>query len=256
MDEGFVNNGPERYKALREKLMGLPLGHLETPASEDIAMLSFMVSAAYQGVDIAVRYPTFYSKLKTNQKLREHFLDALDLMEHSKAGTITPLPGPPRRDLSFLHKAKTKPTIERNAWQEWRVTWRQTMVQIQHLLSRPEMVYRGEDDWYENSWISLLRDQVKINGLDLEIVLEATVDENIEASYSPQLTVVPLDDDIFLPALKATLNWGDYQETAMLDARGRVTFPPLSLLTFYDPLENLIKADLQLSLESSTTPIN
>lgn len=256
MDEALANSNPEHAKMLREQLMGLPLGRSEIPASEDMAMLSFMVSAAYQGVDITARYPTFYSKLKTNQKLREHFLDALDLMEHSKAGTLAPLPGPPRRDLSFLHKTKTKPTIEQNAWQQWRITWRQTVAQIQHLLSRPEMVYRGEDDWYENSWISLLRDQVKINGLDLEIVLEAIVDESTEVSYSPHLTVVPLDDDMFLPALKATLNWGNYQETAMLDARGRVTFPPLSLATFYNPLENLLKADLQLSLESSTTPIN
>lgn len=253
MDEGLANNKPGHNKELREKLVALPLGRPETPAPEDMAMLSFMVSAAYQGIDIAVRYPTFYNKLQTNQKLREHFLDALDLIEHSKAGTLAPLPLPPRRDLSFLYKTKTKPTIAQNARQEWRITWRQTVAQIQHLLSRPEMVYRGEDDWYENRWVSLLRDQIKINGLNLEIMLEATVDENIEASYSPQLTVIPLDEEIFLLAIKATLNWGDYEEKVVLDARGRATFPPLPFATIYDPLDN-VKADLQLSLESTATP--
>ena len=116
------------------------------------------------------------------------------------------------------------------------------------------MAYRGEDDWYGNSWISLFRDQVKINDLNLEIVLEVAVDESTEGSYSPHLTVVPLDDEIFLPELKATLNWGDYQEKVMVDARGRATFPPLPLTTFYDPAHNLITADLHFSLESSASP--
>jgi hypothetical protein len=106
--------------------MALPLAPSETPAQEDVAMLSFMVSAAYQGVDIAARYPTFYNKLQRNQMLREHFLDALDLMEHSKAGTLAPLPGTPRRDLSFLYKTKPKPTIAQNSGQGWRITWRET----------------------------------------------------------------------------------------------------------------------------------
>ena len=118
MDEGWAKNKPSRNKGWQERLMALPSGHSEPPAPEDMAMLSFMVSESYQGVDIAVRYPTFYKKLQTNQQLREHFWDALDLMEHSKAGTLAPLPGPPRRDLSFLHKAKTKPTVVQNAGQE------------------------------------------------------------------------------------------------------------------------------------------
>ena len=130
MDEGLAKNKPSRSTGWQERLMALPSGQSEIPAPEDMAMLSFMVSAAYQGIDIAVRYPTFYSKLQTNQKLREHFLDALDLIEHSKAGTLTPLPGPPRRDLSFLHKTKTKPIIEQNSKQEWRTTWKQMSRQI------------------------------------------------------------------------------------------------------------------------------
>lgn len=252
MDEGAVNNKPGGSNELREKLMTLTSGQSEPPASEDMAMLSFMVSVAHQGVDIAVRYPTFYNKLQTNQKLREHFLDALDLLEHSQAGTLAPLPGPPRRDLSFLHKVRPKPTIEQNSWQEWRITWRQTISQIQHLLSKPEMAYRGEDDWYENRWVSLLRDQVKVNGLNLEVVLETITDE--KGGYSPSLTVLPLDDDNVLPTLVATLNWGDYQKKVTVDARGRATFPLLPFTNIYDPLDNLIKADLQLSLESIATP--
>lgn len=252
MDEGLAKNQPSRSKGLQEKLMALPSGQSETPATEDMAMLSFMVSAVYQGVDIAVRYPTFYGKLQANQRLQEHFLDALDLMEHAKAGTLAPLPGPPRRDLSFLHKAKTKPTIEQNSKQEWRITWKQTIRQMQHLLSKPEMVYRGEDDWYGSGWVSLLRDHVKIGDLNLEIILETTVNE--EGNYAPSLTVVPLDENASLPPLNASLSWGDYQEKVVMDTRGRATFPPLPLTNIYDPLDNLIKADLQLSLESTATP--
>ncbi len=57
-----------------------------------------------------------------------------------------------------------------------------------------------------------------------------------------------------LPVLQATLNWGDYQEKVTVDVRGRATFPPIPLTTIYDPAQNLITADLQLSLESVATP--
>ena len=165
-------------------------------------MLSLMVSAAYIGVDIASHYPTFYEKLQKNDKLREHFLDALDLMEHTKAGTLAPLPGPPSRDLSFLQKARVKPIIEQSSWQQWRITWRQTVNQMQHFFASPEMAYRGENEWYEQTWIPLLRDTVQMNGLSMQIVLEATTDEDNDASYSSTLTIVPTGDTATLPVIQ------------------------------------------------------
>jgi len=252
MDEGLAQNQPGHSKNLHNKLMALPVGHSIPPAEEDLAMLSYMVSEAYQGVDIASRYPTFYEKLETNGKLRAYFLDALDLMEHTKAGTLAPLPGPPSRDLSFLQKARSKPIIEQNSWQEWRVTWQRTVKQLQHFFPSPELVYRGEDDWSEDVWIPLLRDEVQLNDLTLHVVLEAN--EGDDAVYLPSLRVVPVSDESNLPFIQATLQWGDYQEKVTVDARGRAAFPPLPLTTIYDPVLNLYTADLQLSLESVATP--
>lgn len=59
MDEGLAQNRPGHSKNLRDKLMALPTGHSEPLAEEDMAMLSFMVSAAYQGIDLASRVPHF-----------------------------------------------------------------------------------------------------------------------------------------------------------------------------------------------------
>ena len=72
-------------------------------------MMSFMVSEAARGVDLAECYPVFYRRLQEEPDLRERFEDSLDLLRRSQTNTLEPLPGPPSRDLSFLH---TRPRPE------------------------------------------------------------------------------------------------------------------------------------------------
>lgn len=249
MGEGLAQNQPGHISNLRDKLMALPAGRSISPAEEDLAMLSLMVSAAYSGVDIASHYPTFYEKLQKNDKLREHFLDALDLMEHTKAGTLAPLPMPPRRDLSFLQKAKAKPIVVQSSWEQWRITWKHTANQMQHFATALELDYRGEDEWYEKVWVPLLRDTVQVNDLKLQVTLEATPDEKDILYYSPVVTVTPSEDTTPLSTIQATLNWGDYVESRRLDARGRAFFPRIPLATFYDSKQDRFTAELQLDLE-------
>jgi hypothetical protein len=251
MTEGLVQNEPSpgTIKILRDKLKTLSTGLLIPPTHKDLAMISFMVAEAFQGVDIASRYPTFYEKLQTNHKLREHFLDALDLMEHTKAGTLAPLPMPPRRDLSFLQKAKAKPIVVQSSWEQWRITWKHTANQMQHFATALELDYRGEDEWYEKVWVPLLRDTVQVNNLKLQVTLEATPDEKDILYYSPVVTVIPSEDTTPLSTIQATLNWGDYVESRRLDARGRAFFPRIPLATFYNSKQECFTAELQLDLE-------
>ena len=51
-------------------------------------MMSFMVSEAARGVDIAVRYPAFYRRLQEEPELQERFQDSLDLLLRTQTNTL------------------------------------------------------------------------------------------------------------------------------------------------------------------------
>jgi hypothetical protein len=75
-------------------------------------LLSLIITDTLNGIDISRHYPAFFEQLVTDIRLRETFLDAMEILELSRAGQLEPLPGDASYDLSFLNKQAPQPEIE------------------------------------------------------------------------------------------------------------------------------------------------
>jgi hypothetical protein len=99
------SSSPDQVNELLELLR-----QIEEEASvnkQEHELLSLLLDDALRETDIASRYPIFFKKLLGNEKLREAFLDSLDLLEQTRAKTLKPLPGPASRNLDFLSQNST-----------------------------------------------------------------------------------------------------------------------------------------------------
>lgn len=208
--------------------------------------------SALQGVDIVKQYPAFYQKLLTDPELRQTFLDALDLLERSEAGELTPLPQMPPPDLSFLKTASApNPIIEHFSPEKWRVTWRLLQDQLANLFMPSNLVYRSDSLDLEDNGTVLLRSQVNVAGTQIDLFLEAIrgVDEPNRLYLSLSTTSLTSTQ---LPAMQAYLQWGTFQQTAVIDQYGRARFQSLPLTAVLDETTQTFHNDLQLILESRT----
>jgi hypothetical protein len=225
---------------------------------EGFEMLSFILDDALRGIDIKTRYPTFYRRMLANGELRRAFLDGLDILERSRSGKLEPLPGPPRQDLNFLRTELVKRTVEWVNGGNWRAIWQQTIDQLQMIFFSPSLqqnfAYRDEDNFLENKWFSLFRDEVEIDGVNYAVLLEAsTLLENPEAldlTLAVGITPQVPEGGPIPGSLLANLKWGNYQQAVMVTERGRANFPPLPLMEVLDETGNYFIADLRLSLEA------
>jgi hypothetical protein len=68
----------------------------EEGRDQDFELLALMVDEALRGVDIPQRYPLIWQKMIADAALHEAFVDCLELLEASGAGTLRPWPGSPR----------------------------------------------------------------------------------------------------------------------------------------------------------------
>ncbi len=227
-------------------------------------MLAVVVSDALEGVDIAERYPAFFRRLLADAGLRQSFLDMLDILEGSRSGALEPLPVPPSRDLSFLKKVAPPPTPG-----PWPALWLRTVEQLQALFRglgglEPGVAYRSADQLLEEESITLLREQTTVDETQLEVLLEATWNNDLPDTLDLSLTVAISGPEqagdtaprfeaarFEAPLLKATLQWGSYQATAVLDRHGRAFFPPLPFQAVSDAGDD-VDHPLQLSLEPVT----
>ncbi len=232
------------------------LQHLIEPdqpaTAEDEDMLSLVVDDALQGVDIIKQYPAFYRKLLNNSELRQAFLDALDLLERSETGELTPLPEMSPPDLSFLKAdSAPNPIIEHFSPEKWRVTWRLLQDQLANLFMPSNLVYRSDPLDLEDNGTVLLRSQVDVDGTQIDLFLEAIrrVDEPNRLYLSLSTTSLTSTQ---LPAVQAHLQWGAFQQTVVIDQYGRARFQPLPLTAVLDETTQTFQDDLQLILESRT----
>ena len=234
--------------------------HKPTPlpvTDEDAAMLSLVVSEALQGINIAQKYPGFFLRLIENQTLLEDFLDSFDILLRSKEGALEPLPSPASLDLSFLRqRSSPPPVVERVIWEGWRVTWQQTIEQLQAFFFPPPMSLSSvtrrlvtfpvdEDDWF-----TLFRQETKIGDTFWTVLLEGTPNDDVEVALSLQITIVPTGNHRMQVPLKATLSWGDYQAQVMVTSGGRAEFPPLLLNKVLDMPAETVTAGLQVTVEA------
>lgn len=242
---------PGQWPETADHLLALLAQHSQLPDADkgDDEMLSLIVHEARAGVDIATQYAAFYQKMLTNPRLYQAFLDALDVLEIDNSQAPAVLPQPVSRDLSFLQKSTSRPPLIQQSEQgKWRLTWQLLQEQLSHLLfPAPEPGYWRATPLLEDESIILLHEEVIVDSRTLELLLEAIRPVEQPEILRLQVLVAATDDQ--LPSLVASVTWGRYAATAVLDAYGRAHFPPLSLDAILDVSGQLKSGDLQLTLE-------
>lgn len=222
-------------------------------------MMSFMVSEAARGVDLAERYPAFYRRLQEEPDLRERFEDSLDLLRRSQTNTLEPLPGPPYRDLSFLH---TRPRPTCSLIPPDNGHWGMTLTLSAEQLNRRFFPFQVEPVTRqglgigvdEDNWFTLIRETVSVADSSWSIVLEGTPVDETEDVLQLAVIVVPSQDSENGPDdWQATLVWGSYEVTVVLNGRGRATFPEFHFGGVLDEDELAINENLVLTLACCDT---
>jgi hypothetical protein len=230
----------------------------EPLSEEDENMLSLIIDEAMRGIDIANRYPTFFRKLLANSELREAFLESLDLLEQSRAGSLMTLPVTPSRSLDFLKRDLPQMSVEQKTSQWWRLTWQQTAEQLQRIFSLSDItatpVYRFEQSFLEDDWFTLFHNRADVEGTQFDVALEAS--QPLEEPLSLRLTALVAittapeeENPILLESLQATVKWGAYEAKTPINKKNRAEFPPVPLAAIFDQGGRRVAADLQLTLE-------
>lgn len=220
-------------------------------------MFSIVLDDALNGVDITQRYPDFYGQMLGNETLHRLFIDSLDILLADQEPAAEPLPFPPGRDLSFLHQTETRPQVSQPRPGQWHVQWQKTVEQLQHLFApgRAATALRSDYDlWDEDDgWHTLLRSEVNIAHIQLELLLEMQQPHSGADSAPLALTVTRLHPQDPWPALTATLHWGGYQQTLPLATEGYTQLPSIPLDTIWQPADQSLRAGLNLTLDIHLT---
>jgi len=215
--------------------------------TEDDVMLVLLVQDALRGEDVPRKYPEAYRRLLANGRLRQTFLDLLTALDPNEPSVMPPLPKP---DLSFLHTAVTpQPTI-RHTPSGWQATWQLISDYLTRCLSTPmSPVYRSSyDGLLDEQSVILLEGEFIVAEMQLNVLLEANL--SAENPGAPTLLLlVAADSELEALPLQAAITWGSYQATAVLDAYGQASFPPLTLDMVLDESGQSFSADLHLVLE-------
>jgi hypothetical protein len=217
----------------------------------DDEMLSLMVDAALNGVDIVSRYPSFYRKLLSNAELRQAFIDTLESLETEKKESFVALPQPGEPSMAFLARLPLQPVIHVLNKNKWQIAWQRNIEQLHAIFFPSKLAIAREINLLENSWFTLLRDDINIEGSMYSVLLECGLSDEKESSLAAYINVaVTLESNT--PGsqfpVSVTLKWGNYHETIQLNEQGRVRFPDIPFeVAFDEGLENTTSAmDLML----------
>lgn len=246
-------NWPEKADELLAKL-----GQVSQPEfvsdQENETLLSLVVDDALKGVDISTRSPAFFQQMLVDQELRQAFLAALEDLEKPSSVSF-PLPDSPPLNFDFLKASTIKPTVEYVSHAKWRLIWQDTLERIQQTFfsaAQFEPAYRS-DNYLEDNWFTLLRDEVEIDQMQVAVVLEAMRLLATPDLLQLQIVIgIALDSGEMLehlPNLNARLTWGTYDQVVTVSQRGRTTFPPLPLSLVLDETRQRVTSDLRLIVE-------
>lgn len=221
----------------------------------DEELLDLMAEQALQGVDIPRQHPAFFHKLLANAALRRAFLETLEALEQMQTGesTIAGILDVAARGMTpvqeILNRTPPQPVVDWWHRQRWRVSWQQTAGQLQSIFlpASPAPIYRAEVDPTGDVRYALFRSQVDVNGLLLDVALDA-VHPAAANALNLTLAVAQAGET---PPLFATLSWGSYRQTQMVTPTP-LSFPPLPIAAILDPTQEKIAAPLNLVIE--TTP--
>ena len=246
------HKSPVDMKRLSDELAEIDAGK-SSAAMVDNEMLSLMVNRVLKGEDISKRYPAFYRKLLNDAGLRQAFIDALELIEIEQTHQLLPIPNSKKASLTFLTNSPTQSALEILEEHKWRTTWQRTLEQIQAIFSPPELAYRADPSLYEDSWFTLLRDEIDVEGTIYTVALECTLAGDVNAISTYLSLAVTLGTASSKPnfPLQARLQWGGYQKSVRIAEEGRAKFPDIPLNIILDDNHQSIKSGLSLTLETN-----
>jgi hypothetical protein len=217
---------------------------------EDNEMLSLLIDEALKGVDIKTQYSDSYRRLLSNPELRQMFLDTLESIEAAQEGRLEPFPVAEKSSLAFL-KDKTPPTESQQSEQAtWQISLQRTIQQLQNIFSPPQLAYRADASLFDDSWFTVLREEVELGGSSYSILLECGVSEETDEALSASLNIAMTLESTASPdsPLHATLHWGNYTGTLTIAGEGRARFPDIPFSATFDQQNQEITSDLDLVL--------
>jgi hypothetical protein len=217
---------------------------------EDNEMLSLLIDEALKGVDIKTQYSDSYRRLLSNPELRQMFLDTLESIEAAQEGRLEPFPVAEKSSLAFL-KDKTPPTESQQSEQAaWQISLQRTIQQLQNIFSPPQLAYRADASLFDDSWFTVLREEIELGGSGYSILLECGISEEADEALSASLNIAMTLESTASPGspIYATLRWGQYTETLTIAGEGRARFPDIPFSATFDQQNQEITSDLDLVL--------
>jgi hypothetical protein len=239
-------------KKLADDLAGIDseISFMSMKANE---MVSLIVDETIKGVDIKIRYPDFYQKLLSNTELRQVFLDTLESIEAEKQGEMVALPSGDKPNLAFLTRKSQQPGIHKLDRDRWQIILQKTIQQLQDIFSGgPALAYRSDANLFDDSWFTLARGEVELEGTSYSILLECGISKETEEALSAFLNIAMTLEtaNASLPTpIHVTLQWGKYSETLTIAKEGRTRFPDIPFSDSFDAQDQKIIAGLDLILE-------
>jgi hypothetical protein len=216
--------------------------------AEDNEVLSLLVDETLKGVDIKTQYSDSYRRLLSNPELRQMFLDTLESLEAEKEGRLEPFPVAGEPNLSFLKDKK--PENQPSGRASWQISLQRTIEQLQNIFSPPQLVYRADANLFDDSWFTVLREEVELGGSSYSILLECGISEETDEALSASLNIAMTLESTASPEspIYATLRWGQYTETLTMAGEGRARFPDIPFSAAFDQQNQEITSDLDLVL--------
>ncbi len=214
----------------------------QTRINPDIDMLSLVVDAALRGESIEATYPKFYQRLSQNKLLADIFADMMAAMKD-------PLPRSslPFVNLSFLERAISKPPdIITSLSRQWEAVWQLVSDELDQIFMPSALVYRSAGLLLDVDSTILLYNEFEAGGETWQATLEALAQPDAPGQVELFLSVSTEQEPS--PRLQATVWWGDYQQTAVLDSFGRVHFPPFGVERILDEEKTAVSQNLHLQL--------
>ena len=224
----------------------------KTYFEEEEEMLSLIIDQVQKGADLAERFPSFHQALTNNPALLTAFLDILELVDVDPT-TLDGFVPPSKNALAFLQESRASSSIEVHSPSNWKIELKQTLENLQKVFSPAELAYRDLLSIFESKWFTLLREEIKFDHSNLEVVLDATISDKKEDSLEVLLHVIayPLTEDITDPeAVSASLSWGKYHHASKLVLDSHHHFPLIAFEKILDSAFKNITADLTLIIQT------
>lgn len=227
-----------------EKKTSIIISQDEITEQEDMNMLSLVVDAALHNESIAETYPKFYKRMMADKRLYQIFADMMAVIRDK-----SPLPDFGSANLSFLHRnSSIIPVIKQTGSDFWETLWELTPVTLDQLFAPALLIHRSGQMLLDVESTILLYNVFEAGGETWEATLEALAHPDAPGQVELFLTVVTEMEP--LSPLQAMVQWGDYQQTAVLDTFGRVHFPLFAVDRILNEGKTAVSQNLYLKLQT------